>query len=148
MDSKKTRALWGHTKKSKKVPSNLSRKKRANGQNKKTRGQRPQFKISILAPSIYIRLLRARSKKWGGGSIFQTKALKTKFLKISKCCSKSEGGQFYKRNPFERIFWKHQNFAQKFLTEDPILLGTKFKKSRSLEGFFFCGSNSPTCREY
>ena len=48
-----------------------------------------------------------------GVSILQKKSLKTKCMKSSKFCSKKRGGKFLKRNPFKRIFWKHQNFAQK-----------------------------------
>ena len=40
-------------------------------------------------------------------------------------------GKFYKRNPFKRFSENTKNFAKFSLTEDPILLGTKFKKSRS-----------------
>ena len=47
--------------------------------------------------------------------------------KLKILLKKSEGGQFYKRNPFKRIFWKYQNFAQIF--------GKKFKKA-DLRGEF------------
>ena len=57
-------------------------------------------------------------------------------------------GQFYKRNPFKRNFRKPQNFAKKFLTEDPIL-GTLFSKNPDPhKEFFFREGNSPTCSEY
>ena len=39
-------------------------------------------------------------------------------------------GQFYRRNPFKQNVSKRQKFA-KILTEDPILLHSKFKKSIS-----------------
>ena len=70
---------------------------------------------------------------WGGReSILEKKSLLTRLLKIKKKCSKKgTGGQFHKRNPLKRNFWKPQNFAKKFLTEDPILSYTFFKKSRS-----------------
>ena len=52
--------------------------------------------------------------------------------KLNILLKKVRGGGILQRNPFKRNFWKPQNFGQKLPTEDPILLYTKFKKSRSV----------------
>ena len=78
------------------------------------------------------RIFLKNSKFWpkieGGGQIYKRIPFKRNLQILLK---KVKGGQFYKRNPFKRNFRKPQKFAQKFLTEDPILLHTKFQKSRS-----------------
>ena len=53
-----------------------------------------------------------------------------------------------KKNPFKRNSSKPQNYAQKLLADDSILLFTKFKRSISPFGFDFLGCNLPTCSEY
>ena len=52
-------------------------------------------------------------KKSEGGQILKKKYLKNKICEnLEIVLKKWRGGQFYKRNPFKRNFWKYQNFAQ------------------------------------
>ena len=70
-----------------------------------------------------------KTQNFGGGGQFYKRIPFKRNLQI--LLKKVKGGQFYKRNPFNRNFRKPQKFAQKFLTEDPILWQIKLQKSRS-----------------
>ena len=75
---------------------------------------------------------RARLAQGGFlGQFYKRNPFKRNFWKSQNVAQKREGGQFSKRNPFKWNFRKLQNFAQKSLTENPILLYFFFTKSRS-----------------
>ena len=57
-------------------------------------------------------------------------------------------GQFSKRNPFKRIFWKHQKFANFHLQRIRYFWVQNSKNPDPRKEFFFLGVNPPTCWEY